>query len=76
MSVTTSGNTEILSLKTPPGSDMDITNNIFIYINDILQTPQSAYTFKVVESSLVRHQKQTLSVLYSTLEVLREMLKL
>ena len=46
LSVTTSGNTEILSLKTPPGSDMDITNNIFIYINDILQTPQSSYTFK------------------------------
>ena len=46
LSVTTSGVTEILSLKTLPGSDMDITNNIFIYINDILQTPQSAYTFK------------------------------
>ena len=39
LSVTTSGVTEILSLKTMPGSDMDITNNIFIYINDILQTP-------------------------------------
>ena len=46
LSVTTSGVTEILSLKTLPGSDMDITNNIFIYINDILQTPQSAYTYK------------------------------
>ena len=37
LSVTTSGVTEILSLKTLPGSDMDISNNIFIYINDILQ---------------------------------------
>ena len=46
LSVTTAGETEILSLKTLPGSDMDITNNIFIYINDILQTPQSSYTFK------------------------------
>jgi len=46
LSVTTAGNTEILSLKTLPGSDMDITNNIFIYINDILQTPQSSYTYK------------------------------
>ena len=46
LSVTTSGNTEILSLKTLPGSDMDITNNIFIYINDILQTPNSSYIFK------------------------------
>ena len=46
LSVTTSGVTEILSLKTLPGSDMDISNNIFIYINDILQTPVSSYTFK------------------------------
>ena len=46
LSVTTSGVTEILSLKTLPGSDMDITNNIFIYINDILQTPQTSYTYK------------------------------
>ena len=46
LSVTTSGVTEILSLKTLPGSDMDITNNIFIYINDILQTPQTSYIYK------------------------------
>jgi len=46
LSVTTGGTTEILSLKTLPGSDMDVTNNIFIYMNDILQTPQSAYIFK------------------------------
>ena len=46
LSVTTSGVTEILSLKTLPGSDMDISNNIFIYINDILQTPISSYIFK------------------------------
>ena len=46
LSVTVGGTTEILSLKTPPGSDMDITNNIFIYINDILQTPGESYIFK------------------------------
>ena len=46
LSVTTSGVTEILSLKTLPGSDMDISNNIFVYINDILQTPISSYIFK------------------------------
>ena len=46
LSVTTGGTTEILSLKTLPGSDMDITNNIFIYMNDILQDPQFSYTFK------------------------------
>ena len=46
LSVTTGGTTEILSLKTLAGSDMDITNNIFIYINDILQTPGTSYIFK------------------------------
>ena len=38
--------TEILSLKTAQGSDMDVTNNIFIYVNDILQTPGEAYSWK------------------------------
>ena len=51
LSVTNSGVTEILSLKTLPGSDMDITNNIFIYVNDILQTPQSAYTLSLIHIS-------------------------
>ena len=46
LSVTTGGNTEILSLKTLPGSDMDISNNIFIYVNDILQVPGESYIFK------------------------------
>ena len=46
LSVTTGGETEILSLKTLPGSDMDISNNIFIYINDILQVPGESYIFK------------------------------
>ena len=46
LSVTNAGVTEILSLKTIEGSDMDVTNNIFIYINDILQTPGEAYTWK------------------------------
>lgn len=46
LSVTTGGTTEILSLKTVAGSDMDVTNNIFIYINDILQTPGDSYIFK------------------------------
>jgi hypothetical protein len=37
---------QILSLKTSIGSDLDITNNIFIFVNDILQTPQISYTFQ------------------------------
>ena len=50
---------------------MDITNNIFIYINDILQTPQSSYTFKEVESSLQKLRRRIPNVQYSTLEDLR-----
>ena len=46
LSVTKAGVTEILSLKTAQGSDMDVTNNIFIYVNDILQTPGEAYSWK------------------------------
>tara|TARA_B100000287_G_scaffold416259_1_gene450722 strand:- start:20439 stop:31691 length:11253 start_codon:yes stop_codon:yes gene_type:complete len=46
LSVTTGGKTDILSLKTIPGTDMDVTNNIFIYINDIIQTPGESYVFK------------------------------
>ena len=39
------GAAEIINLKVPIGSDLDVTNNIFIYINDILQIPGEAYTF-------------------------------
>jgi hypothetical protein len=34
-----------ISLKVPQGSDLDITNNIFIYLNDVLQVPGESYTF-------------------------------
>lgn len=37
---------QILSLKTNIGSDLDITNNIFIFINDVLQSPIDSYTFQ------------------------------
>jgi len=46
LSVTTGGVVSILSLKTEPGSDLDVTNNMFIYINDILQTPNISYSFR------------------------------
>jgi hypothetical protein len=39
------GESKILDLRVPKGSDLDVTNNIFIYINDILQTPGESYTF-------------------------------
>jgi hypothetical protein len=36
---------EVIGLKVPPGTDLNLSNNIFIYINDILQVPKTAYTF-------------------------------
>jgi len=42
---TTSGITEIVDLKKNPGSDIDLQNNLFIYLNDILQIPNESYIF-------------------------------
>ena len=44
--VDVNGTKQTLSLKTLTGSDLDITNNIFIFINDILQSPIDSYTFQ------------------------------
>lgn len=46
LSTEINGQTQIINLRTPTGSDLDITNNIFIFINDILQDPTYAYTFR------------------------------
>ena len=45
LTITNNNVKEVISLRTPQGSDLDITNNIFIYINDVLQAPNTAYTF-------------------------------
>ena len=42
---TNGGNTEIIDLRKEPGSDLVLQNNIFIYLNDILQVPGESYTF-------------------------------
>jgi hypothetical protein len=34
-----------ISFRVPQGTDLDITNNIFIYLNDVLQIPGESYTF-------------------------------
>jgi hypothetical protein len=39
------GESRILNLRVPNGSDLDVTNNIFIYLNNVLQTPGESYTF-------------------------------
>jgi photosystem II stability/assembly factor-like uncharacterized protein len=36
--------TEIVDLKKNPGSDIELNNNLFIYLNDILQVPGESYT--------------------------------
>jgi len=46
LSTEINGVTEIINLRTPTGSDLDITNNIFIFLNDILQDPTYSYTFR------------------------------
>jgi hypothetical protein len=40
------GQSEVLTLKTPLGSDLDIANNLVIFINDVLQVPNSSYTIQ------------------------------
>jgi len=45
LSVEINGENQIINLKTPTGTDLDITNNIFIFINDVLQDPTYSYTF-------------------------------
>ena len=45
LTVSQGGETEILSLKVDPTSDMDLAQNIFVYINDILQAPNQSYDF-------------------------------
>jgi len=45
LSTTLNGTKQIVGLRVPSGTDLDITNNIFIYINDVLQTPNVSYRF-------------------------------
>lgn len=45
LTVTQAGQTEVLSLKVDPSSDMNLENNIFVFLNDILQAPDVAYRF-------------------------------
>jgi len=45
LTVTQGGVTDILSLKTDPSTDLKLENNLFVYINDVLQEPLTAYSF-------------------------------
>lgn len=45
LTVTQGALTEVLSLKVDPSTDLELENNLFIYLNDILQEPVTSYTF-------------------------------
>ncbi len=45
LTVTINNQTDILSLKSPFNSDLILENNLFVYINDILQEPGASYTY-------------------------------
>ena len=46
LTVTENGVTDILSLRKLEGSDLVLENNLFIYVNDILQAPRKSYKFR------------------------------
>ena len=66
LSITNNNVKEVISLRTPQGSDLDITNNIFIYVNDILQSPGDSYTFSGSRVSFKEAPKEnsTCTILY------------
>ncbi len=45
LTVTINNQTDVLSLKSPLNSDLQLENNLFVFINDILQEPFTAYTY-------------------------------
>jgi hypothetical protein len=45
LTVTQGAITEVLSLKVDPSTDLTLENNLFIYLNDVLQEPIVSYTF-------------------------------
>jgi hypothetical protein len=45
LTITQGAITEVLSLKIDPSTDLQLENNLFIYLNDILQEPTVSYTF-------------------------------
>jgi hypothetical protein len=45
LTISQGGTTEVLSLKSDPSTDVQIENNLFVFINDVLQEPIKSYTF-------------------------------
>lgn len=63
---TQNGVTSVVSLKSDVGSDLDLQNNLFIFINDVLQTPNEAYTFNTSRITFTEAPKSNskCSILY------------
>jgi len=51
LTVTTLGITDTFSVKAIPGSDLNTSNNFFVFINDILQKPDESY--KIIGSQII-----------------------
>jgi hypothetical protein len=51
LTVTTLGIIDTFSVRAIPGSDLNISNNFFIFINDILQKPEESY--KIIGSQII-----------------------
>ena len=51
LTVTTLGITDAFSVRAIPGSDLNTSNNFFIFINDILQKPDESY--KIIGSQII-----------------------
>jgi hypothetical protein len=51
LTVTTFGVTDTFSVRTDPNSDLKVTNNFFVFINDILQKPEESY--KIIGSQII-----------------------
>ena len=62
LTITENGVSDIISLRTEQGSDLNVENNLFIYINDILQEPKKGLHLQRIKSNLYRAPNQILSV--------------
>jgi len=51
LTVTTLGITDTFSVRAIPGSDLNTSNNFFVFINDILQKPDESY--KIIGSQII-----------------------
>jgi hypothetical protein len=67
LTVTTLGITDTFSIRTVSGSDLNISNNFFVFINEILQRPGESYTItgsKIIFSEAPKANSKCLILYY------------